>query len=277
MPRKSRSARASSEWHLLPLLLLLRAICLRHCPQLPLDFCSAEPLMAQAAGRCSQCCSWKQCASVVSLPGTSSLPQNSAHPPAAPAAPAAPAIPPPRCRPSWDDQDHIEGNYQRSGLVMDVNAAFGRNARRDVLRDKVAQHPELLEAEPDDEIKAACAQVGGCWRAVGIGVCLMCMFVCVGSQCWSAGGVPGTETGGAGGGFCGGLHLQSGPLRCMATPCPVRRPSPLTRCLPSLWHTCRAADAEHRQGGAQAADHPPAADCGAAAGGARGGHPGHVS
>jgi hypothetical protein len=44
---------------------------------------------------------------------------------------------------------------------MDVNAAFGRNARRDVLKDKVAQHPELLEAEPDDEIKAACAQVGG--------------------------------------------------------------------------------------------------------------------
>ena len=47
---------------------------------------------------------------------------------------------------------------------MDVNAAFGRNARRDVLKDKVAQHPELLDAEPDDEIKAACAQVGagGC-------------------------------------------------------------------------------------------------------------------
>ena len=92
--------------------------------------------------------------------------------PSTPTTPYSPPLPPrcaaaalhPCCRPQWDDQDHIEGNYQRSGLVMDVNAAFGRNARRDVLKDKVAQHPELLDAEPDDEITAACAQVGagGC-------------------------------------------------------------------------------------------------------------------
>jgi hypothetical protein len=71
------------------------------------------------------------------------------------------------CRPSWDEQDHVEGNYERAGLVADVNAAFGRNRRRDVLQEKVEQRPELLDQEPDDEFKAACAQVGGQARWCG--------------------------------------------------------------------------------------------------------------
>jgi hypothetical protein len=44
-------------------------------------------------------------------------------------------------------------------MVVDVNAAFGRNRRRDVLQEKVEQHPEQLDQEPDDEFKAACSQV----------------------------------------------------------------------------------------------------------------------
>lgn len=54
----------------------------------------------------------------------------------------------------------MEGNYERAGLVADVNAAFGRNSRRDVLREKAEADPAALDAEPvDDEFKAACAQV----------------------------------------------------------------------------------------------------------------------
>lgn len=56
----------------------------------------------------------------------------------------------------------MDGNYARAGLVADVNAAFGRNARRDVLREKAEAQPELLDAEPqDDEFRAACAKVRG--------------------------------------------------------------------------------------------------------------------
>lgn len=52
-------------------------------------------------------------------------------------------------------------NYERAGLVSDVNAAFGRNRRRDVLREKAETAPEMLDAPvQDDELKAACAQVG---------------------------------------------------------------------------------------------------------------------
>ena len=54
----------------------------------------------------------------------------------------------------------MEENYEASGLVADVNAAFGRNRRRDVLREKAEADPESLEAEvADDELKAAMAQV----------------------------------------------------------------------------------------------------------------------
>ena len=74
-----------------------------------------------------------------------------------------PARPPAcSCSPGqqWDERDHVDGNYARAGLVADVNAAFGRNARRDVLREKAEADPEALDAaEPDDELKAACAQV----------------------------------------------------------------------------------------------------------------------
>lgn len=31
----------------------------------------------------------------------------------------------------------MEGNYQRAGLVVDANAGYGRNKRRDVLKEKV--------------------------------------------------------------------------------------------------------------------------------------------
>lgn len=55
----------------------------------------------------------------------------------------------------------MDANYERAGLVADVNAAFGRNRRRDVLREKAEAAPEMLEAPiQDDELKAACAQVG---------------------------------------------------------------------------------------------------------------------
>ncbi|KAI3435856.1 hypothetical protein D9Q98_001914 [Chlorella vulgaris] len=60
--------------------------------------------------------------------------------------------------PQWDNQQHIESNYEAAGLVADVNAAFGRNRRRDILKEKVEAHPELLDAEPEDEMKAACGQ-----------------------------------------------------------------------------------------------------------------------
>lgn len=64
-------------------------------------------------------------------------------------------------RPTWDDQQHVDTNYERAGLVADVNAAFGRNRRRDVLREKAEAAPEMLDAPiQDDELKAACAQVG---------------------------------------------------------------------------------------------------------------------
>lgn len=76
---------------------------------------------------------------------------------AAPPHAVHPLVPVPR--PEWDQQDHVDGNYERAGLVADVNAAFGRNRRRDVLKEKVEQHPEQLEQEPDDEFKAACSQV----------------------------------------------------------------------------------------------------------------------
>lgn len=67
----------------------------------------------------------------------------------------------PLCSPTWDDQQHVDANYERAGLVADVNAAFGRNRRRDVLREKAEAAPEMLEAPiQDDELKAACAQVG---------------------------------------------------------------------------------------------------------------------
>lgn len=81
---------------------------------------------------------------------------------------SSPSLPPrllplvPTHRPSWDEQQHVEANYERAGLVADVNAAFGRNARRDVLREKAEADPAALEAEvQDDEFKAACAKVGG--------------------------------------------------------------------------------------------------------------------
>jgi hypothetical protein len=70
------------------------------------------------------------------------------------------------CRPQWDNQQHTESNYEAAGLVADVNAAFGRNRRRDILKEKVEAHPELLDAEPEDEMKAACGQVqalADCW------------------------------------------------------------------------------------------------------------------
>lgn len=41
------------------------------------------------------------------------------------------------CRPEWNCDDHVEGNYQRAGLVVDANAGYGRNKRRDVLKEKV--------------------------------------------------------------------------------------------------------------------------------------------
>ncbi len=124
-----------------------------------------------------------------------------------PAASSPPCCLPPFCRArrlEWDSDDHVEGNYQRAGLVADANAAFGRNKRRDVLKDKVCsllspgslppppllpllcrgrQHvilmnphlaaalqaeanPEQLDAEvQDDELRAACAKVG--WTAGG--------------------------------------------------------------------------------------------------------------
>lgn len=43
----------------------------------------------------------------------------------------------PARRPQWDSDDHVEGNYQRSGLVVDANVGYGRNKRRDVLKEKV--------------------------------------------------------------------------------------------------------------------------------------------
>lgn len=68
--------------------------------------------------------------------------------------------------PDWDDQQHIEANYEAAGLMSDVNAAFGRNARRDVLREKAEADPASLEAEiQDDELKAAFAQVRSTGKA----------------------------------------------------------------------------------------------------------------
>lgn len=65
------------------------------------------------------------------------------------------ALPPccPARRPQWDSDDHVEGNYQRSGLVVDANVGYGRNKRRDVLKEKVG------EAGP----AAAAAAGGRCW------------------------------------------------------------------------------------------------------------------
>ncbi|PRW59920.1 Nucleolar 16 [Chlorella sorokiniana] len=62
--------------------------------------------------------------------------------------------------PEWDSDDHVEGNYQRAGLVVDANAGYGRNKRRDVLKDKAEANPEQLDAEvQDDELRAAFAKV----------------------------------------------------------------------------------------------------------------------
>ncbi|KAL4458495.1 hypothetical protein ABPG75_013360 [Micractinium tetrahymenae] len=70
-------------------------------------------------------------------------------------------------QPKWDDQQHVDANYERAGLVADVNAAFGRNKRRDVLREKAEAAPEMLEAPiQDDELKAACAQVRSTGKAL---------------------------------------------------------------------------------------------------------------
>lgn len=68
--------------------------------------------------------------------------------------------PPPVPRsPTWDEQDFIEGNYERMGFAADVNLAHGRNARGDALAARAAALADAGE-EPaiDEDLAVAMAQ-----------------------------------------------------------------------------------------------------------------------
>lgn len=57
----------------------------------------------------------------------------------------------------WDERQKIDDNYERLGIVMDPNMAFGRNAnKRDPLEETMSNRDRLdHEDEIDDELKAA--------------------------------------------------------------------------------------------------------------------------